>query len=198
MSKKNIIIIVSLVGALILVFIFIEPLWTSIKFLKQEIEQEKLEMVRTEKILAKVAEINQEYQGLEGEAEKISLALPEEKDIPYLLVQFENLASANGLLLETIDFVQASGNQGSGGSQSSETQIKKISPVFPSLSLKVKLSGSYDAFKGYLTSLENHIRAMDTHLISFEVKSSKGGESSPTFNPGIFEFDLGISVYYKK
>jgi len=198
MSKRNIIIIISLVGALVLIFVLVEPLWSSTKLLKQEIERKKAEIAEVEKILARTSEINQEYQGLEGEAEKLSVALPEEEDIPYLLVQFENLASANGLLLETIDFVRASDEQGSGNRQSSEGQVKKISPLFPSLSLKVKLSGSYDAFKGYLTSLENHIRAMDAHLISFSAKSGEGQETSSAAALGIFEFDLGISVYYQK
>jgi len=199
MSKKSIIIIISLIGSLILVFVFIEPLWSSVKTLNQEIEQKKLEITTTEEILAKTTELNQEYQNLEEEADKVSLALPEEEDIPRLLIQFENLASANGLLLEAISFTQPSEEgQKSVSGQSSQSQAEKISPPFPSLFLNVKVSGSYGAFKGYLTGLENNIRSMDTHSINFAIQSKEGQESISLLPLGIFEFDLGVSVYYQK
>ncbi len=197
MTKKNIIIIISLVGSLILVFVFVKPLWSSIKALNQEIEQKGLEITATEEILAKTAELNQEYQNLKDEADKISLALPKEEDISYLLIQFENLASANGLLLETVNFTQTEEQKTVGG-QSSQSQTEKIGPPFPNLFLNVKVSGSYDAFKGYLTGLENNIRSMDTHSISFSIQRKEGQKGLSLLPSGIFEFDLGVSVYYQK
>ncbi|PIV10425.1 MAG: hypothetical protein COS49_00570 [Candidatus Portnoybacteria bacterium CG03_land_8_20_14_0_80_41_10] len=199
MSKKSIIILISLIGGLALIFFSAEPFWSSVKILHQEIEQKKLEIKTTEEILDKTAELDQEYQDLKEEADKISLSLPKEEDIPYLLIQLENLASANGLLLEKIDFGQLSGQSKTAKSQSlsSSEQAKKIGPPFPSSSLNVKLNGSYDALKGYLASLENNIRSMDVSSISFDVKGEEKQKSSPSSSLDIFEFDLNINIYYQ-
>ena len=199
MSKKSIIILISLIGGLALIFFSAEPFWSSVKILHQEIEQKKLEIKTTEEILDKTAELDQEYQDLKEEADKISLSLPKEEDIPYLLIQLENLASANGLLLEKIDFGQLSGQSKTAKSQSlsSSEQAKKIGSPFPSSSLNVKLNGSYDALKGYLASLENNIRSMDVSSISFDVKGEEKQKSSPSSSLDIFEFDLNINIYYQ-
>lgn len=185
MNRKNIIILISLISALVLVFIFLNPLWSSIKVLQNEINQKKLALTATEELLAKTQELDQEYQPLAEQAQKIPFALPEEKDIPHLLTQFDALAASNGLLLESMSFVQVEEES----SYQVLDQSKKIL-LFPSLSLNVKVSGSYGAFKGYLTNLENSVRSMDVHSIRFAVK--KEGLAAL----GIFEFDLGITVYY--
>jgi len=188
MNIKNIIILISLISALVLVFVFLDPLWSSIKVLRNEINQKKLALTVTEELLAKTQELDQEYQPLAEQAQKVSFALPKEENIPYLLVQFDALAASNGLLLESMSFAQT--EQGKGSSYQVLDQPEKISP-FSSLSLSVKVSGSYDAFKGYLTNLENSIRSMDVHSIKFAVL--KKGLAAL----GIFEFDLEITVYYQ-
>jgi len=191
MDRKTTIILISLIGALVLIFVFISPLWSSIKVLREEINQQKLAITATEELLVKTQALNQEYQPLAEQAQEISLALPKEKDIPYLLVQFENLASSNGLLLESMDFSQiTSKSEIEEAFQLGIEQSKKISPLFSSLSLKVKVSGSYNAFKGYLASLENSVRSMDVHSIKFDIP----GEGLAALS--IFEFDLGVNVYY--
>jgi len=185
MNRKNIIILISLICALVLIFIFLDPLWSSIKALQNEINQKKLSITATEELLAKTQELDQEYQPLTEQAQKVPFALPEEKDIPHLLTQFDTLASSNGLLLESMSFVQVEEES----SYQVFDQPKKIL-LFPSLSLNVKVSGSYGAFKGYLTNLENSVRSMDVHLIRFAVQ--KEGLAAL----GIFEFDLGLTIYY--
>jgi len=191
MSRKNIIILISLISALILVFVFLNPLWSSIKVLRNEINQKKLTLTAIEELLAKTQELNQEYQGLEEEGQKVPFALPKEKDIPYLLVQFDALAASNGLLLESMNFGQA--EQEKENSYQVLDQPKKILS-FPSLSLNIKMSGSYDAFRGYLTNLENSVRSMDVHSIKFSGQK-QSQESNALAALGIFEFDLGITVY---
>ena len=86
MNKKIIISLISLISGLALIFIVIMPFWSSIKALKEEIIQRKLTITATEELLAKVQQLDQEYQGLEEQGQKVFFALPEEKDIPFLLV----------------------------------------------------------------------------------------------------------------
>jgi len=187
MNTKNIISLISLIGGLALIFFLISPLWSSIKILKAELISQDNEISKVEELLTRVQQIRQDYQKLEEEAQKIFSALPEEENLPRLLVQFDALASNNGLLLESIKFGQVS---------QEANQPKKIFSNFPSLSVDVALTGSYEAFKGYLVALENNIRSMDAYSIKFGM-SKTGEETDILTSLGIFKFDLGVSVYYQ-
>ena len=178
MDKRNIITLISLVTSLALVFVFIDPLWTSIKVLKAELIIQEQEIIKIEELLLKTQQLEQEYQKADEEAQKIVLALPKEKDSPFLLTQFETLALNNGLLLESVKF----------GQINHEAE-------FPSLLVSLKISGSYSAFKAYLSALENSIRSMDVYLIKFAVRGA--GQDIFLSNLGIFEFSLGVRIYYQ-
>ncbi len=196
MNKKPVIILISLLVIILLVFAFIEPLWGSIKGLRLDKTKQNQEIEKIEELLIKVSKLEQEYQELNDDAEKISLALPKEKDLAYLLTQFETLASSNGLLLESIKFEEDIKQAAERGSSRKSSQ-KSIEPgIFidaPSLSLQVRLSGSYEGFKGYLSFLEDNVRLMDVQSISFTVQ--KGEKGSQLADLGIFDFDLAVAVY---
>ena len=178
MDKRNIITLISLVTSLALVFVFVDPLWTSIKVLKTKLIIQEQEVIKIEELLLKTQQLEQEYQKADEEAQKIILALPKEKDTPFLLTQFEILALNNGLLLESVEFGQVD-----------------YEAEFPSSLVNLKISGSYGAFKAYLSALENSIRSMDVYLIKFAVRGV--GQDILLSNLGIFEFGLGIRIYYQ-
>ncbi len=176
MNKKNIVILISLLIGAVLIFIFVNPLWSSIKNLQEEISQNENYLAKLKELLIKTEELNQKYQEIGPEADKLFLALPKEKDIPFLLVQFESLASSNGLLLESITF----------------EENKDIQEVF---TVDVKINGSYSAFNNYLEALENSIRAIDVYLINFTPFVDK---DDPLASLDIFEFNVKAKVYYIK
>lgn len=193
MNKKVIIIFVNLILVVVLVFILAQPLWNSVRSLKIEVVKQKQEVGRLENLLVKVQKLEQEYQEIGLDVEKISLALPQERDIPYLIAQFETLASSNGLLLESIKLSDPSRNQGRKGR--SEEKKEGLTAIFPYLSFDLKLNGSYDGIKGYLESLENNVRLMDVKVIDFNQEQSK--EETGLASLSIFKFNLKLIVYYE-
>jgi len=193
MNKKSIIILINSLIIIVLLLVFIDPLWSSIKILKIEITKQEQEVKNIEILLTKVQELEQDYQEMGINMENVSLALPKEKDIPYLMNQFETLASNNGLLLESMMFDREI-NRETENVSSRERRISGqsddvISP-FPYLSLSLVLNGSYDGLKGYLESLGNNIRLMDVRVIDFKREEESLGFS-------IFKFTLGVIVYYQ-
>lgn len=205
--KKLIISLITFIVFLGLIFICLIPLGQSIRVLWGEKAQKNSELSTAKELLAKTEQLEKEYQEIEEEAEKIFLALPQEKDIPYLLVQFETLASANGLILESIDFGQAGEKTERETEQSAQTvqwsiqpesiqPEKKTQELFSSLTVSLTVSGSYQAFKKYLEALENNIRAMDVRSISFGSSGVSSAEGLETISD-IFDFDLDVAVYYQ-
>lgn len=186
--RKILMSLVSLVFATALVFLLITPFWLSIKGLKQELVSKKEEVIKIEELLAKTQQLNQEYGEVSKDAEKVFLSLPIEEDIPHLLVQFDTLAAANGLLFESIGFGDLVGVD-----QLSAGQAKRTISSFLSLPLNVEIMGSYEAFKLYVDALEKNIRSMDVNGIKFAPRKVGQEEIS-----GIFDFSLSVDVYYLK
>ena len=191
MDKKVIITFLNIVVAVILVLVFIDPLWTSVGVLRLEADDQNQEVKKVEDLLAKIQAVEQDYQDVVEAASKISLALPKEKDLPYLITQFETLALTNGLLLESVNFDEQIERS---IKDDSLKQEEGISP-FPYLTINVRLSGSYEGLKGYLKSLESSVRLMEVREIDFV--SQQGQSNIDLSGLSIFKFGLKILVFYQ-
>ncbi len=206
MNKKVIIILVNILVGIALLFVFADPLWNSIKVLRAEIDKQNEEISKVEELLVKVQELEAEYQETGGEAiEGILEALPEEKDLPYLINQFEAMAVNNGLLMESIKFSEdiksdkkstQQSSQMDEFSASSNSDSQEVISPFPYLTVEMTLSGSYEGFKTYLEDLESNIRLMDIKDVDFASEQSKDSEGESSGLP-IFKFNMGLLVYYQ-
>jgi len=199
MNQKNIISLISFIVSLILIFVFVFPLFSSAREIYSDLNQKRQEIEKLKELSSKIGKIEQDYDSISEAIEKVLLALPEEKDLPQLLVQFEKIAVNNGLLLESIEFGEISKKEESDFIRSIEdyetlNQSKKMLSTFPNSSVLLKVAGSYSAFKNYISALEKNVRSMDIYSIQFSNDSKMRSLFSDS---GIFEFDLGINVYYK-
>ena len=194
MNPKIVISLISLLVGITLVFVFIVPNWSSIKILRFEVGILEQDVVDLEKLLSETRQIKEKYIQAEEDAKRIFLAIPKQRDLPYLLIQFEALAASNGLLLESIEFSQA--EEVSKKKPVQTTTKSQVENTFLKIShINLSLSGSYSAFKNYLVALENNIRSMDVYSIGFApygYSDAFGG-----FASDIFEFTSEIVVYYQ-
>lgn len=204
MNKKVIISLVGLLVSAILVFVFIDPLWVSVKMMRSAIAQQKAELSKIEELLDKTQQLEQELEEVKEESQRIFFALPKEKDIPHLLIQFEALALSNGLLLESIKFGQIeetkkvySSNRGLQGQSSLESIRPSSKLPLRSLSASLAISGSYSAFKKYLADLEKNIRSMDVNRVGLTAAGLGEGIGILIPSLNIFEFNLELIVYYQ-
>lgn len=191
MNNKLIISLVILAISAALVYFFALSEWSSIKDVRAELAQKKQVLDELNKLAEKISQIEEEYQKVSEEAQKIFLGLPGKKDIPYLLVHFEDLAASNGLLLESINFGQLSKDKQIAGQQT-KSQSANILSNLPSFTADLNMTGSYEAFKNYLAALENGSRLMDIKTASFVIYD----RSSLSAGLGIFNFSLSLNVYY--
>ncbi len=166
----------SLVIGLILVFIIIDPLWSSVGILRERISSRKQEITKVEVLLSKKQELEKKYQEVQQDADRIFLSLPKEEDTSYLISQFSNMASRNGLLMESVTFERSAED--------------KETSTFSTLTVDLKLSGTYSAFKGYLKDIEEGLRLME--VASIEFTPQRG-----TLDLGLFEFRIKTNVYYQ-
>ncbi len=205
MNRRLIITIVSFLASIALVIFVIWPLISSVMESRAEIQEREEQKEALQELVVKTQELTQEYQAMSEEVNKFFLALPDQKEVSYLLVQFENLAISNGLLLESVKFGQEGGEQeelgmGMTGMNNAAAGGSTQTRSFASGTVNISVNGSYAAFKGYLADLEKNIRVMDVEKISFT--QQKGDQSSSEFGDSenlaseTFQYDLGIKIYY--
>ncbi len=195
MDRRLIISIGSFLGSILLAVFVIWPLVSSIIALRDNIQEQEKEMAAIQELINKTNQLSQEYQSMSDEINMFFMALPEKKNVSYLLVQFESLVGRNGLLLESVKLGQDGGKDlgmAETGIPLEDSPSQKRS--FVSIPVNVSVTGSYSAFKGFLADLEKNIRVMDVETISFTQKGQSGESEASALNT--FKYDLKIKIYH--
>ena len=186
MNKRLTISLLSLVIGVILIFLIIDPLWSSVGILRERVKSKVNEITRIETLLIKKEELEKRYQETLEAISKVSLSLPNGEDTSYLISQFDAMASRNGLLIESINFESSEGSKNNQDGENLQEEVAGISV----LGVNVEMSGSYQSFKGFLNDIENGLRLIEISSINFS--SSRG-----TDNVDLFNFNLGTIIYYQ-
>lgn len=210
MKKKLIFNLIVLALVVTAVIVFLLPLWDSVKATKKRIENSQAKLESINKLLDKTKILKDDYEQVKSQAEKVFISLPKEKDLPDLIVQFENLAVTHGLVMESIGFGELEGEQKTSQAAVSFTEEEglegespraaiqtetTIKPIFRSLPVTLSVSGDYSSLKKYISGLETNIRSMNIQRLNLGSASGEGGESSA--GKDSFTFDLEVSVYYQ-
>lgn len=178
--KSNIIIFILILVFIGIVLLLDLPVYSKFAFLNGEIKRQEQLLKDKQEVIAKANQLKEDYDTYKDELKKVSYALPSGKEIPNLIVQLEALVSENGLVLESLNFVEeAKKTKG-------ETEL---SMPYKSLGVSLSTIGTYESFESFLKALELNIRLMDIKLISFS-----SGKSEVE---GVFTFSVDLIVYYQ-
>ncbi len=181
--KKTIIITIFIAGLIAIIFFLDWPAYQRMSFLNSEIERHHQFLQQKQELNIKVNQLKQNYEAQKENIKKIGYALPEGKDIPNLIVQFEALASENGLILEGLSFDTKQSEK--------DSESKKAYKV---LNVSLSLTGSYASLKDFLKSSESNVRIMDINSIGF---SAVAVERTLETSENMFTFDIELQTYYK-
>lgn len=210
MDKRiyTIIILLALAGAA--VWFLILPVYDGISAARTELAVQEKKIKEAEESKAKLLQLQEKYETLKAEEEKILSAVPNKGDVPGLLIQLEALSSQNGLILNSIDFSYPAETQKTHAAAVDADESQKTSspaggtmalpaalaaaPAAPSvktLSMNLSLSGNYEAFKNFLKAVENNLRLTDVVFTNFSY-----GQSGPESATG--KLSVTMDVYYKE
>ncbi|KKR03952.1 MAG: hypothetical protein UT31_C0006G0007 [Parcubacteria group bacterium GW2011_GWF2_39_13b] len=200
MNSKSLVIILCILASVLVVWQLVLPVYDKITAINQEIGQAQKKVKKLEELEAKLKELAQVYKDKEPSISKLYKIMPNSKDVPEILNRFEALSFQSGVILNSLDFAEAEegkkaartapasdqeGAVSAGGTlpagQEEETPVK-------TLTLGFKISGTYDAFRGFLDNLENCVRLADVQKISFAF-SGEGGD--------LADFNITANVYYR-
>jgi len=177
-----------------LLFLIILGLLTTIWFFYQKVKNEKksIEVLRikvenAQESLAKIEDLQKKYGQLSEAVNQINQTLPDESNIPEVLVQLEKLACQNSLSLFGVN-IQDKPLVRTKKKTLSEKQ--DFSSFYPKgvryISFNINLIGSYENFKKFLNDLEGNLRIMNVKKINYNIDMVNGN----------LKINLEIETYY--
>lgn len=200
MNSKSLVIILCVLAGVLIVWQLILPVYDKITVINQEIGQTQKKVKKFEELEVKLKELTQVYKDKEASISKLYRIMPNGKDIPEILNRFEALSFQSGVILNSLSFAEAeagkktvstasaSGQEGVAGTLPTGQMNVPVEAPPEKLALSLKISGTYDAFRGFLDNLENCVRLADVQILSFSFK----GEGSD-----LADFNITANVYYK-
>lgn len=177
------------------------PAWHKFEQAKSDLTSWKVKVEDARRTENEIAALVKKYENSE-EAEKLLLALPAEEDRAGLLVQLEKLSSENGLILGSVEFLEADAQAGaklvtgsapSAGvvSAAGQNPASSVAVGFETLGLVLRLSGDVGSLRNFLAAVENNLRIMDVQSIDFKIDGIEDilGQST--------DFLIGLNTYYR-
>lgn len=161
--NKNIIIAGGTGIALILAAVFVWPQYQKLQALNLNIENKKAEFQSQEEYFVQVKETSVKLQEYSDSLLKISSALPQDPALASVVSFLQSNSAQTGLILKKIVL--------SGAADQSENR-----GPFAETLLSVQVTGSYPAFKNFLTLVENSSRIIEVQKVSIEIPDEKSKE----------------------
>ena len=172
--NRPIVIIICFLVVLILIFALILPKKVDLDLSQKKVAEKMTEIQGKEEYLSNLSRLSAELKNYPSSLSKIDLALPAEPNLPGLFDFLQKVTSQSGLILVSLRPSAAF----------PAVVLEERAPEFQETRFSLEVSGSYPAFKDFLSLLEKSARLIEVEAVSF---SSGLGE-------GLIKFELTIKV----
>jgi hypothetical protein len=179
----------ALILAIGIFFAYIHPTYVNtIEPLQAEIKSDNDALAGAEKFHDKENELTQEQKAIpQDQLERLEKFLPNGVDNVQLILDLDALAARSGIQLSNFDVKQSSDAQSTTTSSFSVlSQNAGSGAGTGSLDLSMNATGTYSAFRKFLSGIEHSLRPLD--VIELTV--------SNTAVPGVYNYAMTIRLYW--
>jgi Tfp pilus assembly protein PilO len=166
---------------------FVLPVIDLVKAQRTEVKVWQDKLSQANAALQKLQVLKTKYQAVGEAANKVLAAVPSGEDVKGLLVQVEELASQNGLILSSVSFASAAA---AAKDEPAAAAVSTGGSSVKSLTITLALSGEYNNLKNFLQAAENNLRLMDISSINFGAAAQAGAESASQ------NYTVKMNTYY--
>jgi len=194
MNKPTIIITIFVVLTVLIAWQYFLPAFNKVMELRGELATWQGKLNDTQALGRKLESLKKKYDAMTNDIARVEQAVPLKEDLPGLLVQFEQLASQNGLILNDVSFATPELKKAKKAALASEdanlgardpaaiTAMPDASAQKGSssgggaktLAVDLSLTGSQNSLKSFLKSVEENLRLMDISAFGFSSGLSGG------------------------
>jgi Tfp pilus assembly protein PilO len=192
MRLKTIIIALCLLLSIFISWQFIWPAYNNFQAKQSVADVKQQEYNKLKDLVDKLNELTKDYKTKADSVDKLEQIAPPGKNIPELLNQFESLSAQSGMILHSIDFAEGAGAQAQAKQtvspdQAAAQQNEAASAPVNELGINIRVSGSYEAFKNFLTNIEKNLRLVDIQTLGFSVSGQQND---------LYDYSVSGKAYY--
>jgi len=191
MKVRSLINVSLLIAAILLLIFGTRSLYQEGQSIEVVVPARQQELLEKQILKRRLDDLRATLGQITEEAKRIEEIIPEEPNIPEMIVSFEEIALRNGMILRNIEFgesVSQSDLQFFNGGGSAAPSVEYVM-----IQIKFGLSGSYEALEGLLRDMERNLRLIDVSSVSI---TPAGDEQGGIINS--FEFSLQATIYHLK
>jgi Tfp pilus assembly protein PilO len=155
----------ALLVALLLSLLIAKPLYSSLKESNLELKVKKEVLTKLENNLENLKSLESRKEEIVAKNEKVLAALPTDKDVPRLFIQFERIANDAGLIIKSV----AEGSESDTSATTPSVDVVTVKPLY------YQVTGSasnYGAIKGALAKIEEGLRLVTVDRIDIQNEAS--------------------------
>jgi len=183
--NKDLIAIPIIIISIIVYPYFISPLWKDIQDLTQKKESLNETIKKVEEfVIVRDNLLNKKKQFSDEELSRVNILLPSGVDEIQTILNLQQLALSNGLVIENISASEGERERGRGGRSEESSDIELYTPVSVSLS-----------FLGNYNQLKTFLKVLSESLTLFEISSLSFGRPDEETGVTNFSIDIVTSAY---
>ena len=189
MNKNLIIVVVILAFVAIVIFLDV-PMVQSVLSSKKEIENNQTLLNERQDFIKIVENLMNKYKSSEEVLKNLDNILPNDSDVPDLLVQIEALANDGGVVLKDVNVstVDDKGVSKAEAVRTGDTTQEKTPSSYKTVTVDLIGTGDYNALRKFLQAIEENMRLIDVDSIVLSGKTQGLGS--------LFDFDIILKTYY--
>lgn len=173
--NKPISTIIIFVIILLIIFLFVLPKYRQVDALQNDLAKKQAEYDNKSAYYAKIRDIIKNIENKKEALSKINSALPTDSYLSSLVYFFQRKGAEAGLAITSMAL-----------SQVSKPDLKKD---IKDITFNLRLSGTYESFKNFLSSLDKSARLFEVNSISFS------GLQVRRAGPQIYEFNMEVKTH---
>jgi len=179
---KPIISIIFLITAIVIFFVWFQPVFNEIKDLGAQKASFDEALFTSRQIQETRKGLLDQYNTISQEnLDRLNKIFPSQPGSIKYIIEIDNILRKNGMVLKSINIQEKAG-----GSQGVAFGVEKQPfEIFP---ISMKVTGSYKSFYSFLKDLANNLRLTDINTLEF----SPGGTSDQ------YDFSISASIYWQK
>jgi Tfp pilus assembly protein PilO len=182
--------------AVFLIIAAVAVFWVETKPLLSEIDQLKAEKASFVRALTRVRDleiirnklVEEQFNEISAlDRTRLKNMIPSTPDATKLMIQLDNLARENGLLVKKLEVNPSSGRSSKG----------PAAKDYSELTINYDVLGRYESFKHLLSQLEKSLRLIEISQISLSA-TEKNFRSNEENGDLLYDFTIKASAFFKK
>ena len=186
------------VSSLIIYFEFIQTAYEDAQAIKAKFYAQQKFLSDEKETIDQVEKLIGSFQGQTQIEQAISAALPIGEDLAGAIAQLSGLSQNSSLVIKSISasvlppLAQAN-KPGVGAQANFQASLQK--PV-GTATFQLKLAGSYEGFKNFISFLETNIRIFDLKSLSIQA-TGQSSQGKTAAQQNFFEYEVSVVTYYQ-